>query len=93
MDQRVCKRATTLCTPSARSGTTEECPGGTSLSVALLRHVEKMLEDVTQRTVIRESNAEGEDVVRENSATPVSDAGKDESGQSSAVSESEAGTG
>ncbi|KAJ1085762.1 hypothetical protein NDU88_005887 [Pleurodeles waltl] len=62
-------------------GLSEECPGSTSPSVALLRHLEKKPEDDAQRVVIKESSTEGEDAVRRSSATLESNAGKDIVGQ------------
>ncbi|KAJ1210930.1 hypothetical protein NDU88_006292 [Pleurodeles waltl] len=57
------------------------------------RYNQKTSEDDAWSAVIRDRNAEGEDVVGENSATPESNGKRDVSGQSSAVPESDAGAG
>ncbi|KAJ1211279.1 hypothetical protein NDU88_006640 [Pleurodeles waltl] len=69
----------TLCIPSMQSGATEECPGGTLLSVALLRHLEKASEDDAQCAVNKEMKLERQDASEENSATPENNGRGDES--------------
>ncbi|KAJ1098355.1 hypothetical protein NDU88_003468 [Pleurodeles waltl] len=79
--------------PLSNLGLQRSAPGGTSLSIVLLRQLEKTSEDDMRHAVSKKTKLEGEDAVEENNNNPKNNGKSGTSGQGSPVPESNAGTG